>query len=104
MKTIWHGNAVISPRRAHLTVFALSLAAFAFVTTELLPVGLLTVIADDLDRSQTAIGLLVTGYAFVVLVASVPLTRLTRRIPRRWRPPPSPRSPPAIRCWPAPAC
>ncbi|WP_232234018.1 MFS transporter [Micromonospora chokoriensis] len=61
----------------------LSLAAFAFITTELLPVGLLTHIAPDLDRSRSQVGLLVSGYAIVVVLASVPLARLTQRIPRR---------------------
>jgi predicted MFS family arabinose efflux permease len=61
----------------------LSLAAFAFITTELLPVGLLTHIAPDLDRSRSQVGLLVSGYAVVVVLVSVPLTRLTQRIPRR---------------------
>ena len=73
----------ISSRRAMATMLALSLAAFTYVTTELLPVGLLTLIAPDLDRSRTEIGLLVTGYAVVVFVASVPLTRITQRVPRR---------------------
>ncbi|MFG1994978.1 MFS transporter [Actinoplanes sp. NPDC048988] len=70
-------------RRAWAAVVALSLAALAFVTTELLPIGLLTLIADDLDRSRSQVGLLVTWYAAVVVLFSVPLTRLTRRIPRR---------------------
>ncbi|MEV0716656.1 MFS transporter [Asanoa sp. NPDC050611] len=73
----------ISSGRATAALVALSLAAFAYVTTELLPVGLLTVIAPDLDRSQSEVGLLVTGYAFVVVLASLPLAQLTRRIPRR---------------------
>ena len=59
------------------------MAAFAFITTELLPIGLLTLIAPDLGRSRSQIGLLVSGYAVVVVLASVPLTRLTQRIPRR---------------------
>nr|WTA69490.1 MFS transporter [Micromonospora sp. NBC_00855] len=73
----------VSPRRARAVLVTLSLAAFAFITTELLPVGLLTRIAPDLDRSRSQVGLLVTGYAVVVVLASVPLTRLTQRIPRR---------------------
>ncbi|MEU4399231.1 MFS transporter [Micromonospora orduensis] len=73
----------LSPRRAWAVLVALSLAAFAFITTELLPVGLLTRIAPDLDRSRSQVGLLVSGYAIVVVLASVPLTRLTQRIPRR---------------------
>jgi DHA1 family L-arabinose/isopropyl-beta-D-thiogalactopyranoside export protein-like MFS transporter/DHA1 family inner membrane transport protein len=71
------------PRRAWAALVALSLAAFAFVTTELLPIGLLTLIAPDLDRSRSQVGLLVGGYAVVVVLASVPLTALTRNIPRR---------------------
>ncbi|WP_422735507.1 MFS transporter [Micromonospora sp. WMMD729] len=73
----------VSPPRARAVLVTLALAAFAFVTTELLPVGLLTHIASDLDRSHSRVGLLVSGYAVVVVLASVPLARLTRRIPRR---------------------
>ena len=73
----------VSPRRAWAGVVVLSLVAFAFITAELLPVGLLTMMASDLDRSRSQIGLLVSGFALVVALASVPLTRLTGRIPRR---------------------
>ncbi|MFC0526943.1 MFS transporter [Phytohabitans kaempferiae] len=73
----------VSRRRATGALVALSVAAFTFVTTEVLPIGLLTVMADDLDRSRSEIGLLVSGYAGVVVLASIPLTRLTRHIPRR---------------------
>ena len=38
----------VSPRRARAVLVTLSLAAFAFITTELMPVGLLTHIAPDL--------------------------------------------------------
>lgn len=73
----------VSPRRAGGALVVLSLTAFAFITTELLPIGLLTLIAPDLDQSRSQVGLLVSGYAVVVVLASVPLTRLTHRIPRR---------------------
>ncbi|SCG76900.1 MFS transporter [Micromonospora inositola] len=73
----------VSPGRARASLVVLSLTAFAFITTELLPIGLLTLIAPDLDRSRSQVGLLVSGYAVVVVLASVPLTRLTHRIPRR---------------------
>jgi predicted MFS family arabinose efflux permease len=69
--------------RALAELLALCLATFSFVTAETLPIGLLTLIAADLDRSLSAIGLLVTGYAAVVVVVSVPLTQLTRNVPRR---------------------
>ena len=73
----------VAPRRAWAALIVLSLAAFAFVSTELLPIGLLTLIADDLHRSRSQIGLLVGGYAIVVVLASIPLTVLTQRVPRR---------------------
>ncbi|WP_200216824.1 MFS transporter [Micromonospora coerulea] len=73
----------VSPRRAGGALVVLSLTAFAFITTELLPIGLLTLIAPDLDQTRSQVGLLVSGYAVVVVLASVPLTRLTHRIPRR---------------------
>ena len=73
----------VSRRRAVAALTALSFATFCFVTTEVLPTGLLTIISASLHRPVSQIGLLVTGYALVVLVASVPLARITKRIPRR---------------------
>ncbi|MGI5154535.1 MFS transporter [Microbispora sp. CA-102843] len=70
-------------RRAAWALVALAVGAFTYVTAEVLPIGLLTVMAADLDRSPSETGLLVTGYAAVVVLASLPLTRLTRRVPRR---------------------
>jgi DHA1 family L-arabinose/isopropyl-beta-D-thiogalactopyranoside export protein-like MFS transporter/DHA1 family inner membrane transport protein len=75
-------NAV-STRRATGALVALSVAAFCYVTVEVLPIGLLTVIAADLHKSRSQTGLLVTGYAIVVIIASIPLARATRRVPRR---------------------
>ncbi|WP_218826615.1 MFS transporter [Actinomadura meyerae] len=69
--------------RAGTAVLALALAAFCFGTTENLPIGLLPLIADDLDVSPSAVGLLVTGYGIVVAVVSVPLVRMTVRMGRR---------------------
>jgi predicted MFS family arabinose efflux permease len=62
----------------------MALSTFLFVTVESLPSGLLTLMAPDLGRSTSQIGLLVTGYAVVVLVTSLPLAHWTRHIPRRW--------------------
>ncbi|KAB8182247.1 MFS transporter [Microbispora catharanthi] len=70
-------------RRAAWALVALAVGAFTYVTAEVLPIGLLTVMAADLDRSPSETGLLVTGYAAVVVLASLPLTRLTQRVPRR---------------------
>jgi predicted MFS family arabinose efflux permease len=61
----------------------LTLATFAAVTAETLPVGLLPVIARDLGTSETRVGLLVSAYAVVVATASLPLTALLGRWSRR---------------------
>ena len=74
----------VDQRRAVVALLALSTSAFTFVTAENLPGGLLTLIAPDLGRSTSEIGLLVTAYAAVVVLASLPLSRLTRRFPRRY--------------------
>ena len=68
---------------AVVVLAALTLSTFSFVTAETLPIGLLPLIAADLGRSASAIGLLVTVYGLVVVCASVPLTKLTERLPRR---------------------
>jgi len=69
--------------RSIVALIALSVSTFIYVTTETLPIGLLPLIADDLGTSRSAIGLLVTGYGLVVVVTSIPLTRLTRGLRRR---------------------
>lgn len=64
-------------------ILGLSLAAFVFNTSEFLPVGLLPDIAESLRESIPTTGLILTGYAFVVAVMSLPLTILTARMERR---------------------
>ncbi|GAB2457229.1 MFS transporter [Jatrophihabitans fulvus] len=56
---------------------ALAMGSFAFVTAETLPVGLLPQIADGLDVSEARVGLLLTTYAAVAAVTTIPLTALT---------------------------
>ncbi len=70
-------------RRTQAAVLVLGVSTFSYVTIEVLPIGLLTVIAEGLDRSRSDIGLLVTGYAVVVVLAAIPLARLTLGLPRR---------------------
>ena len=72
----------IGSKSALITLIALTLAVFIYVTTESLPIGLLPLIAKDLDTTEPAVGLLVTGYGLVIVAVSVPLTRLTRQLPR----------------------
>ncbi|MGC5664278.1 MFS transporter [Micromonospora sp. WMMD723] len=75
-------GATAAPR-AVAALVALSLSAFCYVAMETLPVGILPLVATDLDVSVSHAGLLVTGYAVTVAVVSVPLTHVTRRVPRR---------------------
>jgi DHA1 family inner membrane transport protein len=72
------------PLTAVGALVALAVSAFAYVTTENLPIGLLPVIAEDLRVSLPAVGLLVTGYGVTVAIVSVPLTHWTRQVPRRF--------------------
>src|SRR5215218_7974335 len=72
------GNA-----RAVGALLGLAVGTFVYVTTETLPIGLLLPISADLEITPSAAGLLVTWYGLVVVVASLPLTQLTRRVPRR---------------------
>ncbi|WJV44429.1 MFS transporter [Streptomyces flavofungini] len=74
----WAGN-----RRGVAVVAALMLGAFAFNTTENLPIGVLKLMSDDMDVSLAAVGLLVSGYGLTVAVVSVPIAQLTRSVPRR---------------------
>ena len=69
--------------RSAAALSALALSTFVFVTAESMPIGLLAPIARGLDVPQTSVALLVTGYAAVVVLATIPLTRLTRSVPRR---------------------
>lgn len=61
----------------------LSAAAFVYVTAEIMPVGALPAIAEDLRVSEATVGTLLAGYALVAAVATVPLVRWTARWPRR---------------------
>ncbi len=62
---------------------ALSAAAFAYVTTETLPVGLLQPISHGLHSSLVATGRLVTVYAAINVALSAPLAHLTKGLPRK---------------------
>ncbi|WP_046568040.1 MFS transporter [Micromonospora sp. HK10] len=70
-------------KRAIGALLGLAGGTFLYGTAEGLPVGLLLPMAADLDVSPSQIGMLVTAYGAVVMIASVPLTVLARRITRR---------------------
>lgn len=69
--------------RAWLPLIAMAGAVFAFNSSEFMPIGLLTDIATDFDISTSKAGLLITYYAWVVCVMSVPLMVLCSRMEYR---------------------
>ncbi|MBD8485014.1 MFS transporter [Frigoribacterium sp. CFBP 8759] len=69
-----------------LPVFSLVVLAtmgFILVAMETMPAGLLPVIADGLDTSEGAVGLLISAYALGTVVATVPAITLTRGMRRK---------------------
>ncbi|NUR89643.1 MAG: MFS transporter [Nonomuraea sp.] len=66
-----------------LAVSAVAVGTFTIVTSEMLPVGLLTTIAADLGVSDGTAGLMLTVPGFVAAVAAPVLAIATRRLDRR---------------------
>ncbi len=69
--------------RVGVALGALSAACFVSVTSEYLPVALLPQLAHGFGVSDSAVGLLVTGYAVAVAVSVVPLVALAAHRDRR---------------------
>lgn len=63
-------------------LLVLASAVFLSVTAEMLPTGLLPEMSTELRVGESQIGLLVSVFAFAVVLTSIPLSRLTRRVSR----------------------
>ena len=61
----------------------LAAAAFTYVTAEILPVGAISAISRDMTVSLVVVGTLLTWYALVAALTTVPLVRWTAHWPRR---------------------
>ncbi|MFV0495867.1 MFS transporter [Mycobacterium sp.] len=80
--TVVTGTRTWTPRVAvQLTVLAS--AAFIYVTAELFPVGALSAMTKDLGVDDFWVGTLVSSYALVAMLTTVPLVRWTAHWPRR---------------------
>ena len=66
-----------------LPLVGLTLSAFIFNTSEFMPIGLLTDIAVDLHVTEARAGMLISVYAWVVALLSLPLMLLVARMEYR---------------------
>ncbi len=66
-----------------LPLLGMTVAAFMFNTSEFMPIGLLMDIAADFAMTEAQAGMLITIYAYVVMLMSLPLMILASHYPLR---------------------
>ncbi|MEV6909194.1 MFS transporter [Amycolatopsis sp. NPDC051071] len=76
-------TGVVRPKLPLGALLAFATVVFVGCVTETLPAGVLLGISADLRVSEAQAGQLVTVYAISTAVTAVPLTTLSRRLPRR---------------------
>lgn len=71
-----------APRLPWPGLIVLAAGVFLSITIELLPTGLLPEMSEGFGVAEPMVGLLVSVFAFAVVITSTPLTALTSRMPR----------------------
>lgn len=73
----------VSPARGWLGVAAITASLFVFLTTELMPIGLLTPLSESLNVSVGAAGLMVTAQGIAAGLGVPFIVAWSRRVNRR---------------------
>lgn len=72
------------PKEQILPVLALTISGFIFNCSEFMPIGLLSDISASFSISQSTCGIMISAYAWAVMILSVPLMIAASRVsPRR---------------------
>lgn len=68
---------------AAVQLAVLAAAAYVYAVAEMAPIGAMPAIAADLHVAEAHVGMLTAAYAFISVIATVPLVRFTAHWPRR---------------------
>ena len=68
------------PMRQYMALLGITIAAFIFNTSEFIPIALLIDISKSFSMTEAATGQMITIYAWVVALLSLPLMLLTCRM------------------------
>lgn len=69
--------------RELLPVLGITFAAFIFNTSEFMPIGLLTDIAQSFSLTEAEAGVMMTVYSWAVMILSIPLMLFSARLPQK---------------------
>ncbi|CAA0104608.1 membrane protein of unknown function [Escherichia coli] len=76
-------NVIPVPVRTWVAIAALGISAFSIVTSELAPVGMLSMLAKDLNQTESDTDLVVTAYGWVGALAALLSGLIPARISRK---------------------